>query len=42
MCPDPLAPEAKGLKVLNAVLPQDVKLETREYDLGAQRWHRTG
>lgn len=32
----------QGLKVLNAVLPQDVKLETREYDLGAQRWHRTG
>ncbi|MGW3580879.1 3-isopropylmalate dehydrogenase [Streptomyces rubiginosohelvolus] len=33
---------AQGLKVLNAVLPPDVKLETREYDLGAQRWHRTG
>ncbi|MET9530232.1 MULTISPECIES: 3-isopropylmalate dehydrogenase [unclassified Streptomyces] len=33
---------AQGLKVLNAVLPQDVKLETEEYDLGAQRWHRTG
>lgn len=33
---------AQGLKVLAAVLPQDVKLETREYDLGAQRWHRTG
>ncbi|NBM19383.1 3-isopropylmalate dehydrogenase [Streptomyces sp. GC420] len=33
---------AQGLKVLSAVLPQDVKLETREYDLGAQRWHRTG
>ncbi|MEU8708038.1 3-isopropylmalate dehydrogenase [Streptomyces sp. NPDC048565] len=32
----------QGLKVLNAVLPQDVKLETRKYDLGAQRWHRTG
>ncbi|MFD9501497.1 3-isopropylmalate dehydrogenase [Streptomyces sp. NPDC060035] len=32
----------QGLKVLNAVLPQDVKLETKEYDLGAQRWHRTG
>ncbi|MFB7032816.1 isocitrate/isopropylmalate family dehydrogenase, partial [Streptomyces sp. NPDC056295] len=26
---------AQGLKVLNAVLPQDVKLETKEYDLGA-------
>jgi 3-isopropylmalate dehydrogenase len=33
---------AQGLKVLRAVLPQDVKLETTEYDLGAQRWHRTG
>ncbi|WP_173263542.1 3-isopropylmalate dehydrogenase [Streptomyces pacificus] len=33
---------AQGLKVLSAVLPQDVKLETREYDLGARRWHRTG
>jgi 3-isopropylmalate dehydrogenase len=33
---------SQGLKVLSAVLPQDVKLETREYDLGAQRWHRTG
>ncbi|OKJ08422.1 3-isopropylmalate dehydrogenase [Streptomyces sp. CB00316] len=33
---------AQGLKVLNAVLPRDVKLETKEYDLGAQRWHRTG
>ncbi|MFB6992096.1 3-isopropylmalate dehydrogenase [Streptomyces sp. NPDC056304] len=33
---------AQGLKVLNAVLPQDVKLETKEYDLGARRWHRTG
>ncbi|MDT9680488.1 3-isopropylmalate dehydrogenase [Streptomyces sp. TRM76323] len=33
---------SQGLKVLRAVLPQDVKLETREYDLGARRWHRTG
>ncbi|MET9884479.1 3-isopropylmalate dehydrogenase [Streptomyces sp. NPDC006430] len=33
---------AQGLKVLTAALPQDVKLETKEYDLGAQRWHRTG
>ncbi|MFB7052490.1 3-isopropylmalate dehydrogenase [Streptomyces vinaceus] len=33
---------AQGLKVLTAVLPQDVKLETKQYDLGAQRWHRTG
>jgi 3-isopropylmalate dehydrogenase len=33
---------AQGLKVLSAVLPQDVKLETRSYDLGAKRWHATG
>ncbi|WP_031087739.1 3-isopropylmalate dehydrogenase [Streptomyces sp. NRRL WC-3549] len=32
----------QGLKVLSAVLPSDVKLETKEYDLGARRWHRTG
>jgi 3-isopropylmalate dehydrogenase len=33
---------AEGLKVLGAVLPSDVKLETTEYDLGARRYHRTG
>ncbi|GAA2295165.1 3-isopropylmalate dehydrogenase [Streptomyces violaceusniger] len=33
---------AQGLKVLSAALPQEVKLETRSYDLGAQRWHATG
>ncbi|MET7906120.1 3-isopropylmalate dehydrogenase [Streptomyces sp. NPDC005355] len=33
---------AQGLKVLSAALPQDVKLETQSYDLGAQRWHATG
>ncbi|MFF2145383.1 3-isopropylmalate dehydrogenase [Kitasatospora sp. NPDC058190] len=33
---------AEGLKVLEAVLPSDVKLETTEYDLGARRYHRTG
>jgi 3-isopropylmalate dehydrogenase len=33
---------AQGLKVLESVLPQDVKLETTAYDLGASRWHRTG
>lgn len=33
---------AQGLKVLSAALPQDVKLETRNYDLGARRWHATG
>ncbi|MCS0636638.1 3-isopropylmalate dehydrogenase [Streptomyces sp. LP05-1] len=41
---DGIGPEvvAQGLKVLRAVLPADVKLETEEYDLGARRWHRTG
>ncbi|WP_055547371.1 3-isopropylmalate dehydrogenase [Streptomyces sp. NBRC 110028] len=33
---------AQGLKVLRSVLPQDVKLETKSYDLGAKRWHATG
>ncbi|WP_030255069.1 MULTISPECIES: 3-isopropylmalate dehydrogenase [Streptomyces] len=33
---------AEGLKVLGAVLPADVKLETTEFDLGARRYHRTG
>ncbi|MQY12173.1 3-isopropylmalate dehydrogenase [Streptomyces sp. RB5] len=33
---------AQGLKVLTAVLPHDVKLETETYDLGAKRWHATG
>ncbi|HEV7625754.1 MAG TPA: 3-isopropylmalate dehydrogenase [Streptomyces sp.] len=33
---------AQGLKVLTAVLPSDVKLETKQYDLGAKRWHATG
>ncbi|MQS14129.1 3-isopropylmalate dehydrogenase [Streptomyces kaniharaensis] len=33
---------AEGLKVLGAVLPADVKLESTEYDLGARRYHRTG
>ncbi|MEV5594985.1 3-isopropylmalate dehydrogenase [Streptomyces sp. NPDC052496] len=33
---------SQGLKVLGAALPQDVKLETKEYDLGARRWHATG
>ncbi|NGN66084.1 3-isopropylmalate dehydrogenase [Streptomyces sp. A7024] len=41
---DGIGPEvvAQGLKVLTAVLPQDAKLETKEYDLGAKRWHATG
>ncbi|MFJ4667956.1 3-isopropylmalate dehydrogenase [Kitasatospora purpeofusca] len=33
---------AEGLKVLEAVLPADVKLESTEFDLGARRYHRTG
>jgi 3-isopropylmalate dehydrogenase len=33
---------AEGLKVLSAVLPEDVKLETKEYDFGARRYHATG
>jgi 3-isopropylmalate dehydrogenase len=33
---------AEALKVLQAVLPFDVKLETAEYDLGARRYHATG
>ncbi|MET8545153.1 3-isopropylmalate dehydrogenase [Kitasatospora sp. NPDC004799] len=41
---DGIGPEvvAEGLKVLGAVLPADVKLETTEFDLGARRYHRTG
>jgi 3-isopropylmalate dehydrogenase len=33
---------AEALKVLQAVLPFDVKLETTEFDLGARRYHATG
>lgn len=41
---DGIGPEvvAQGLKVLTAALPSDVELRTREYDLGARRWHATG
>jgi 3-isopropylmalate dehydrogenase len=42
---DGIGPEvvAEGLKVLHAaVVPDGVKVETTEYDLGAARWHRTG
>ena len=41
---DGIGPEvvAQGLKVLNAVLPQDVKLRTTEFDFGAKRYHATG
>jgi len=33
---------AEGLKVLDAAVGSDVKVETTTYDLGAARWHRTG
>ena len=33
---------AEAVKVLQAALPVDVKLETTEYDLGARRYHATG
>ena len=33
---------AEGLKVLDAALPQDTKVETTGYDLGARRWLATG
>ena len=33
---------AEGLKVLDAAIGNDVKVETTTYDLGAARWHRTG
>ena len=33
---------AEALKVLQAALPGDVKLEGVEYDLGARRYHATG
>ena len=42
---DGIGPEvvAEGLKVLDAVAGRhDVTFERTEYDLGAQRWHRTG
>ena len=41
---DGIGPEvvAQGLKVLAAVLPHGVKLDTTRYDLGARRWHATG
>jgi 3-isopropylmalate dehydrogenase len=32
----------EGLKVLDAAIGGDVKVETTTYDLGAARWHRTG
>lgn len=41
---DGIGPEVvtEGLKVLSSVLPQDVKLETKEFDFGAKRYHSTG
>jgi 3-isopropylmalate dehydrogenase len=32
----------EGLKVLDAAVGSEVKVETTTYDLGAARWHRTG
>src|SRR5882757_1210055 len=41
---DGIGPEvvAEGLKVLDAALGSEVKIETQHYDLGARRWHATG
>ncbi len=41
---DGIGPEvvAEGVKVLRAVVPDDVSLATTDYDLGARRWHATG
>ena len=33
---------AEGLKVLDAAVGADVKVETTTYDLGAARWHSSG
>ncbi len=41
---DGIGPEvvAEGLKVLDAALGSQAKVETQHYDLGARRWHATG
>ncbi|MGQ0845987.1 MAG: 3-isopropylmalate dehydrogenase [Sporichthyaceae bacterium] len=41
---DGIGPEvvAEGLKVLDAAIGGDLKVETVDYDLGARRWHATG
>jgi 3-isopropylmalate dehydrogenase len=41
---DGIGPEvvAEGLKVLEAVTGDGLKLQTSDYDLGARRWHATG
>jgi 3-isopropylmalate dehydrogenase len=41
---DGIGPEvtAEALKVLRAALPDEVKLDTTAYDLGARHWHATG
>ena len=41
---DGIGPEvtAEAVKVLRAVLPDDVKLETTDYQLGAEHWLETG
>jgi 3-isopropylmalate dehydrogenase len=41
---DGIGPEvvAEGLKVLDAALGSEVKVDAQHYDLGARRWHATG
>src|SRR5215210_7392575 len=41
---DGIGPEvvAEGLKVLDAAVGSELKVETVDYDLGARRWHATG
>ena len=41
---DGIGPEvtAEALKALRTALPDHVKLDTTEYDLGARHWHATG
>jgi 3-isopropylmalate dehydrogenase len=41
---DGIGPEvvAEGMKVLDAALGSDVKVDAQHYDLGARRWHATG
>ncbi len=41
---DGIGPEvvAEGMKVLDAALGSEVKVDAQHYDLGARRWHATG
>src|SRR3954452_3428960 len=41
---DGIGPEvvAEGMKVLDAALGSEVKVDAQQYDLGARRWHATG